>query len=1586
MNFIIKRKVLIAMLFTGLSMLGYFSYKQLPVELIPNAQLPMLFVQINTSQEVDPRYMENQAIIPLEGVVGGLEGVEKIASTAGQQSGRIEISFEQGTNTKYAYLKLTEKVEQAKKDLPQEFFIQVVKFDLEQLSNMFMNLQVRGSGGVDRVRQVTENEIIDKIKSIDGIANTAIFGGREKSIEIQLRDDVCKSYGISPSQVRTALNQNNNKRDFAGKVVENNQMHFVNVVSEFTDITDIHELVVKEEGKIKLKDIADIHFGVKEQKSYSRVNGKEAVTIQLTRDAQSNIIDLADSVIEKIEDLNKELESKEVSIVVQSNMAETMKTNIDLIIELALVGGILAIFILWIFLKNIRLVVAIALAIPISVYTAFNFFYAYDISINTLTLLGMALAIGMLLDNSIVVLENIYRLAAKKIDPDTAVIQGTREVWRSIFAATLTTITVFLPFLFSTNFMVGLMGKHIGVSIISTLLVSLVVALLLIPMITHSFLKRKGKIREVNFENISYHNRLVQVYLVLLKSCMRFPGRTILGALGLFFVTLLISVGLSFMSKNETETKELTLYVTLPGGTTLNNTDLVIREVEKNLGSLEEKKDVTSQVYEEEAVITISLIDDYREKQNLTVPGIKKNILERVREIPRASFSWEPPAKARHFGGGGGDFGGDNPFMSMLGLGVQKEKLVIKGQDYDKMLDLSDDIQYYVEQLSSIKNVSVKVPNKRPEMLLELDKQIMAIYDIPVNSVLSELNSFQKEFSSGVKLKHGTDEYDIIIKTQGETEKETRDAKDLRRLRVKGNQGAEFELQNISHLNFTDGLSTIKRTNQEKHLEVEYQFIDEVNDEKDLLTAARVEIDELVERLNLPSGIALEVIHEEDILGEFSFLFLMAFILIFMILASVFESFTMPIVMMFSIPMAAIGSLLALILTGTSLINANVFTGFIILLGIVVNNGIIMIDYSNVLQKRGYRESRALIMAGLARIRPILITAITTIIALMPLALGRAEYVTQIGVPFAITVIGGLSLSTVLTLVFIPTVYAGLQTSLKWLRSQKTWVKTIQFSLWILGTYFIYTEVDSKIWQIIDFLVLLLSVPASIYFISASLRKANEELISPEEPLHIEIRNLVKIYEWDNRFTREWKSGLKIRERLGLKLAYESLSDFIALIWQLPLVAFMVFFIFVHLQDQVWILILSILFQIILLTFIKPVLAYRDHLKKEAKSKWMQYLIYTIQKAVYWFFPLLVLNFAYQQYELLGLLIPVGIIWYLALTIKLSSDKLYREKININRIKGRFGAIRRNFYRFVQIIPIIGKKKVPFKAVKGVSLNIENGMFGLLGPNGAGKSTLMRIICGILEQSYGQITINGIDVREKREELQGLIGYLPQEFGMYENMSAWDFLNYMGIIKKLKDNKERHKRIEYVLNAVHMLEHKDEKIGSFSGGMKQRIGIAQILLHLPRILVVDEPTAGLDPRERIRFRNLLVELSQDRIVIFSTHIIEDVASSCNRVGVVKKGELKYLGEPVHMASIANDKVWMLSVSSEEFEKLKADHVIIHHMRDGDQIRVRCLSDENPGYEAINTKANLEDAYLCLLNEREDQKMEMISEEGEKVKV
>ncbi|MGE4569666.1 MAG: ABC transporter ATP-binding protein, partial [Bacteroidales bacterium] len=325
----------------------------------------------------------------------------------------------------------------------------------------------------------------------------------------------------------------------------------------------------------------------------------------------------------------------------------------------------------------------------------------------------------------------------------------------------------------------------------------------------------------------------------------------------------------------------------------------------------------------------------------------------------------------------------------------------------------------------------------------------------------------------------------------------------------------------------------------------------------------------------------------------------------------------------------------------------------------------------------------------------------------------------------------------------------------------------------------------------------------------------------------------------------------------------------------------------------------------------------------------------------------------------------VAIFWLFIMMVYRVSAYLYEKGINIERIIGRNSALKRGFYRMVKSIPIFGKRKVPFKALKGVSFEIETGMFGLLGPNGAGKSTFMRILCGILTQSYGKIFINGIDTQQYREELQSLIGFLPQEFGTYENMTSWEFLDYQAMLKGLTDPDLRHERLEYVLKSVHMFDHKDETIGSFSGGMKQRIGIALILLHLPRILIVDEPTAGLDPRERIRFRNLLVELSRERIVVFSTHIIEDIASSCNQVVVINKGDLKYFGSPSEMVEFAEGLVWQFTIPMKEFDQLDPQRVV-HHMQEGSMIKVRYLSEEKPADDAIAVEPLLEDAYLCLL--------------------
>jgi multidrug efflux pump subunit AcrB/ABC-type multidrug transport system ATPase subunit len=1574
MDFIIKRRIFISMLFIGLTMLGYISYMKLSVELFPNAQLPTLIVQVSTPLDMDPSYIETQAIIPLEGAIGTLEGIEKLESNISARTGTIVLYYSQSANLKYANLKLQEKIDIVRSSIPSDFLINVIKIDLKQLINQFMELQVRGEGGIDRIRNIADREIKPGLQNIDGIAGVQVYGGKENSIEIRLNENACKANGISIGQVRNLLNNNSANKTFAGKLTEGGTKLFVNVTSEYTDVMEIGNLIVKPNGHVLLRDIAEIYYGVKQQSSYSRVNGLDAVTVTLVNDNQANLIDLSHMAIREIKTLNKKLASSGVEIVVQNNNAETMERNINEIINLAITGGLLAVLILWFFLRNIRLVAIIAVSIPVSVYAAFNFFYACNITINSLTLVGMALAIGMLVDNSVVVLENIYRLAGQGKDPETAVKQGTTEVWRSIFASTLTTVIVFLPFIFSDNFLIKLIGKNIGVSIISTLLISLVVALLFIPMATYYLLSNTSGSESRIFKKLSIHNRLIQGYHLVLKASMRNPALTIIGTLVIFFTALLISLTLSITTTEEVETPNFRISVIMPGGSTLEMTDAVVAEIESRLASLPEKEDIVSRIEEDQATVTINLYKEWKKRSKRSLPEIKNDISEKTKNISPAEISMDELSTSGGFSGSGAAGGGDtyNPgsdFMNLLGIGSTSESVIIKGQNFPRMRKLADDVKSNVNALSSVNNSGINVQDNKPEVHLLFDMDYLGRNNLTLMNLASALSTFGSEYSSGATFRQGTENYDIIIKHAGDTSaariNKDKHIDDLRRLEVTGNTGVVMEMEELSRIIFSSGMGNIHRENQEKRITVTYSFNEEIKNSKDLLDGARKEIESVVAGLNIPPGIAVEIVHEDNKLGDFYYLIGVAFLLIFMILAAVFESLATPVVLMFSIPLAALGSLIALILTGNSLLNSNTLTGFLILLGIVVNNGIILIDYTNILRKRGNSIQRALMTAGAARFRPILITASTTVIAMLPLAMGKTEYVSAIGATFAITVIGGLTLSTLLTLVFIPTFYIGLENAIKWFYGLGWKNKVIQLCILGVLIFVIYSYIDKFLWKLITTILVVILIPATTWFVMNSLRKAMEKVISADENITIHIQSLVKIYDRENRWAREWKAGARIRQRLGLDRKITSWKDMTSSGWQVPLMGFIVYFTYFYLEKGFWIFIFSIVTWFLLLgiwTKLKELIA---NTVPKGIMRWMKRISVILDISIFWFIPLLNLIWFRYKWENLAVVLILGFIWFSALFIFRTGKKLTEENIDIYRLEGRFKSIRKTIYRVIAAVPLIGRKKQPFKALSCVSLKIGNGMFGLLGPNGAGKTTLMRIICGILEQSYGKVWINGLDTQKMREELQGLIGYLPQEFGSYENMTAHEYLQYQAMLKNIIDSTIRDERVTYVLKAVHMEERRNDKISSYSGGMKQRMGIAQILLHLPRILVVDEPTAGLDPRERIRFRNLLVELSRERVVIFSTHIIEDISSSCNQVAVLNKGKLRYLGKPIEMTKEAEGHVWHFNIPAADFSTFVENHLVVHHMSDGDNVRVRVISETSPWVGAVAAIPNLEDAYLWL---------------------
>lgn len=1574
------------MLFIALTMLGYVSYKQLPVELLPNAELPTLFVQVSSQQDMDPSYVESEIIIPLEGAISSIGGVNKIESNVDSRQSSIQVDFKNTVNFKITSLRLQEKVNELAATFPEGFTVQLQKVDISQLANNFMVLQVRGSGGVDRVRNIVDKEIRTDLENVDGVASVNVYGGREKAIEIRLNPEACKALNLTPSSISSLLTQNTQDKAFVGFANEPDSKYFIHVNALYTKVSDLENIVVAP-GPVLLKDVATVFFDLKEETSYSRVNGKDAVSVALMNDSQANLIDLSHRAIEAIDRLNEKLAYLDVEVVVQENTAETMENNINQIINLALVGGLLAVLILWLFLKNLRLVFFIALSIPISVYTAFNFFYAFGITINSLTLVGMALAIGMLLDNSVVVLENIYRLSASGCTPERSVTQGTKEVWRSIVAATLTTVTVFLPFVFSDNFMIKLIGHHIGVSIISTLTISLFVALLFIPMATYVLLCRgnrrdgKGGSRtaptadNVFYQKVSITQRPVQIYLVFLKTCMRNPGVTIFGAIILLFVTLILSITLNVQGMKEVNTDRINVYVTMQTGSTLDNADKLVRVIEERLDSFPGRKELISRINEKSAVLTLTFTDDFVKKGGDKMAEQKASIQSTLSNIQGAEISVDEAAGGSGGGGGGSAMAGLGNFMRLLGIGDNRERIVIKGADFDVMQLVAEDLRYYLDEQEFIRHSRVSYNRRQPEIHLDFDPILLTSYEITRTNISSGLAALNPEYSSGTSFKIGEDTYDIIIRNDiPEEEQELEEAEeentdtvrkektvdDLRRVQIQNANGGLHNLQDLASVNYGRGRSRIMRVNQDKQIEVFYNFSKDVESSKDLLEGYRSDIDQLVSNYNLPAGVAVEVFHEEDEFADFKFLILAAFILIFMILASVFESLVTPFVLLFSIPLAAIGSLLALLLTNNSLLNANTLTGFLILLGVVVNNGIILIDYSNILRKQGYRRNRALMTAGLSRIRPILITSITTIVAMFPLAMGDSEYAGAIGAPFAITVIGGLTFSALLTLILIPTVCMGLENTLEWYRSLSRKVWALHLVLFVLGVTCIWLYGNGMLWQSIYLVILIFGIPGVTYFAQTSLRRAKSKVIDPGEEIHISVRNLVKIYDWPGRISRQWNSGLLIRRHLGLNNEYHSLKDFVNVIWQFGILLFGIYFTWFFIHSKLWIFLLSFAIYATLLYLWRKVRQYLFF--RFGENKWVKY----INRAIFWSIPPVILFILFRKMDNTGLISVVGLLWAFCMAVYISSRYLYEREINIERIKGRFAGLRRSWFRMVKSIPLIGKQRKPFKALRGVSFEIRTGMFGLLGPNGAGKSTLMRIVCGILEQSYGSIWINGLDTRVYREELQSLIGFLPQEFGTYENMSSWEFLDYQAILKGLTDNGQRNERLEYVLKAVHMYERKDDKIGSFSGGMKQRIGIALILLHLPRILVVDEPTAGLDPRERIRFRNLLVELSKDRIVIFSTHIIEDISSSCSQVVVINKGELKYFGDPTDMVDMAAGKVWQFHIDRESFEQVLDKAMVIHHIQDGDTIQVRYLSVDFPYEGAVQVEPNLEDAYLCLL--------------------
>ena len=1551
---LVRRPVAVTMLLAAGCLLGAVSYGRLPVELLPFAELPMLVVQVQAPRDSEVDQVESRAVIPLEGAIAGLPGIERIESYVESWGARILVYYDSGVDPGHAYLRLEQRAAAAGAGLDEGTVVQVHKVDTEQLSTRFMALEARGEGGLDRIRHVVDRKVVEELRHVDGVASVAVYGGRRRSIEVRLDEGALRGHGLTAAQVSARIAQGARPRRHLGEVAGAGGRSFVSLVSDYTSMTDLEETVVRD--GLRLGQVASVVDGGAERESIARVNGLEAVALSLMRDPEANLLEASSAAREVVDRLNRQLEPEGIELVVSSDAAEPVRENIGDIRSLALLGGGLAVAVLWIFLRNLALVAVVALAIPVSVLISLNLFDALDLTLNALSLVGMAVAVGMLIDNSIVVLESIYRRLARGEEADAAVAGGVADVRRAVVAATLTTVCVFLPFVFAEDHLVRLLGREVGVAIISTLLVSLAVALLLIPVVTWRLAARRSG-AGLAFRRVSQRQRTVQVYSLLLKSCLRFPARTVVLAVAGFFVTLAVSLGLSGGGAPPVELDRFDVYARLPGGATLEMADGLAVAMDERLAKVEELEERRIEVRPDLLRLDLRLRQDFREIAGRGMGGVRDEVGEQLREaFPALWFHFDAPRGGGGFGGGGGGMGG--AFARLLGIGGGGEHLLLRGRDMELLRRVADDLRFNLERLTAVEYAWVAEETPQPEISLVLDRAALKHHGVTEEAVSGELAGFQPQVSSPARVRRGAEEVPVLLRS---AEPGERRIEDLRRVQVPAEGGGSVPLSRLADLVHTSGRARVERVNQEKELEVSYRFQEEVSGSAGLLAEGRSAVDELVAAVAPPSGVSVEAVHDETDLEPFYFLLAAAVILIYMILAAVFESLAAPLAMMITLPLATMGGLWGLVLTGHSILDANALVGFVILLGVVVNNGIMLIDSARARQRRGARLSRALLQAGQARLRPIAITALSTVLAMLPLAMGKAEYVAVIGVPFAVAVIGGLLAGTLFTLVLVPTVYAGLENTLAWLRGLGGWTRAAQLAALALGAWLIHEHVDGLLWRVVDATALLGGIPALTWFVQTSLRRSRADPIPRDRPLRISVANLVKVYDEEPRFLRQWRRGERQRARLRAAGEVEADDRFGPLRWRLPLLAFHFYFAYLYLDSDFWAMVFSVAFVLFLAGTVRPFLP-----PPEGRGR---RLVRGLWSTLFWLLPLPHLLWYQERWDNWAVTILVGVLWYLGAAVHRGARRLYRGEVNVDGLAGRFRGIRRMLYRLVAALPLIGRRRRPFPALKQASVEIESGMFGLIGPNGAGKTTLMRVLCGILEPTRGKVRVNGIDLSERREELQALIGYLPQAFGTYEGMTAYQFLDYQAMLKGRWDAGGRRRAVEEAIAAVHLEDSRDQKIGGFSGGMKQRVGIAQTLLHLPRILVVDEPTAGLDPRERIRFRNLLAGLARDRVVVFSTHIIEDISSSCNRLAVLDGGEVRFLGTPQEMVDLTRGAVWQASVTEAEFEELRRSARVVHHMREHDRIRVRLLAARRPLPGATEATPTLEDSYLWLLEER-----------------
>jgi hydrophobic/amphiphilic exporter-1 (mainly G- bacteria), HAE1 family len=1013
----VKRPVATTMAVLIVVLFGTVALLQLPIDLLPEVTHPTLTVRTDYPN-VGPQEVEDLVTRPIEEAVAAIAGVESIDSNSSEGESSVRILFSWGTDLDAAAEEVRSRVERVKGQLPEEAESpSVFKFDLAAFPIVFLGVSSSEMNPI-ALREFTEEQIERRLERVPGVASVDIRGGLRRQVQVNLDRDRMLALGLSADRITRMLREENLNRP-AGKVEEGNLDVFLRTVGEYRGAEEIGSTVVsvREGVPIYLRDIAQVRDGTEELTSQVRINRQPGIRLSLNKQSGSNTVQVADAILAEVERMNKDF--RQVKVIPIIDTSGYIRDSMSNVTSNALVGGLLAVLVLFFFLRSVRSTLVIATVTPITVAATFALIYLNGYTLNIMTFGGLALGVGMLLDNAVVVLENIFRKREEGLEANAAAIEGTQEVAAPLIATTLTTMVVFLPILFMKG-MAGVMYRQLAVVVAFSQLASLIAGLTLIPVLAARMLRRGEAHPHSRWQAIERFKDWSEKSLVWLEDHYRrgiewaLANRwtVVVGATVLVVLSLLVVPRIGSELMPQTDEGEVRINAEMSVGTRLELMDETFQQMEQI---------VVDEVPELKTMLTTvgggggwRASGGHTGELRLTLvdPSERERSSAEVADALRRRLSALPGAKVRAREGSG-------LFILNMALGGEDNGLTVevRGHDIETGYALAEQVQRTLSTVPGLSDVRITRDPGRPERIMRINRDKIARMGLSMDQVAGIIET-NVAGSRATVLRQAGREYDIVVRL-AEPDREL--LADVNQVSLVSAAGETVPLRNVVDVRYAKGPVIIDRKDQERIINVTANA-EAGRDLGSLAEAARTAL----RQVDVPGGFAIvvggEYEEQQKATRQLLWALALAVLLVYMVMAAEFEDLLDPFVVMFSVPTAAIGVFFTMWLTDTTF-NIQSYIGMILLIGIVTNNAIVLIDYVNLLRRQeGFSLREAVVEGGRRRLRPILMTTAATVLGLIPLALGIGQGA-EVQASMARVVIGGMTVSTLITLILVPVIY-----------------------------------------------------------------------------------------------------------------------------------------------------------------------------------------------------------------------------------------------------------------------------------------------------------------------------------------------------------------------------------------------------------------------------------------------------------------------------------------------------------------------------------------------------------------------------------